>query len=55
MKISKKVKCLHCNSVIENNGRCECQAIFMVEGTVTEGALGKDYLDVSAVLLNESV
>jgi hypothetical protein len=53
MKINKKVQCNHCQSVIEENGSCNCGKIKMVQGTITEGNHGIDYIDVSAQLLNE--
>ena len=53
MKINKKIKCVHCNSIIENNGKCICGKVNMINGIITEGKMGADYLDVSAQLLNE--
>lgn len=55
MQINKKVKCLHCNGVIEQNGSCNCGKVKITDGTITEGSLGKDYVDISAMLLNEKV
>ena len=53
MKITKKIKCVHCQSVIEDNGACICGKVILTNGTITEGKLGADYVDVSAKLLNE--
>jgi len=55
MIISKKVKCVHCGSVVEQNGSCVCGKVKLTNGIITEGSLGKDYIDVSAQVLNESV
>jgi len=55
MIIPKKVKCVHCSSVVEQNGSCVCGKVKLTNGTITEGNLGKDYVDVSAQVLNESV
>jgi len=55
MQIIKKSKCIHCGSVVEQNGSCNCGKVKMTNGIITEGILGKDYLDVSAQLLNEVV
>ena len=53
MKITKKVRCIHCQSIIEHNGKCNCEKVKLIDGVVIEGNLGKDYLDISARLLNE--
>jgi len=53
MNIPKKVKCLHCHEVVEQNGSCACGKVKLVQGTITEGSLGKDYVDISAQILNE--
>lgn len=53
MNITKKVKCVHCNSVVEENGNCSCGKVKITNGNITEGKLGTDYIDVSAQLLNE--
>lgn len=58
MKISKKVKCLHCGSVVECNEQicvksCSCGKVSISGEVITEGVLGKDYVDISAKLLNE--
>lgn len=55
MNIAKKVRCVHCQTIIEQNGQCVCGKVRLTNGVITEGNLGKDYVDVSAVLLNESV
>jgi uncharacterized protein YbbK (DUF523 family) len=55
MVITKKVKCVHCSSVVEQNGSCSCGKVKITNGTITEGSLGKDYIDVSAQVLNESI
>ncbi|MFW6272627.1 MAG: hypothetical protein ACOC2U_02465 [bacterium] len=54
MNIVKKIKCVHCQETVEHNGSCSCGKVKMTNGTITEGKLGSDYLDVSAKLLNES-
>jgi len=55
MQINKKVKCLHCQSVVEHDGSCSCGKVRITNGTITEGSLGRDYVDISARLLNEKV
>jgi hypothetical protein len=55
MNIAKKVKCVHCQTVVEQNGSCVCGKVKLTNGTITEGSLGKDYVDVSAQVLNETV
>ena len=55
MNIAKKIKCVHCQSVVENEGKCTCGKVVLTNGTITEGQLGTDYVDVSQVLLNETV
>jgi hypothetical protein len=55
MKITKKVKCVHCQSIVEHNGNCVCGKVKLINGIITEGNLGKDYVDISAQLLNEFV
>jgi hypothetical protein len=53
MKIAKKVKCVHCQSVVEHSGACTCGKVKLTNGTITEGSLGRDYVDISAQLLTE--
>ncbi|MFW6219552.1 MAG: hypothetical protein ACOC33_01660 [bacterium] len=58
MKINKKLKCIHCGTVVECNefrcvSKCSCGKVIISGECVTEGSLGKDYIDVSAKLLNE--
>lgn len=55
MEIKKKVKCMHCNGVVEHSGSCNCGSIVMVEGVVNGAYAGKDYIDISPRLLNEAV
>jgi hypothetical protein len=58
--IPKKVKCLHCSEEIEGHplsseGKsCKCGKVAMCAATIVEGVLGKDYVDISAKLLNEN-
>lgn len=52
MNIIKKVKCVHCSSIIEETGVCVCGKVRLTNGVITEGNLGKDYEDISARLLN---
>jgi hypothetical protein len=57
MKIDKKVKCLHCGTIVQCNEdvcvrKCSCGKVSISGETVTEGAMGTDYVDVSAKLLN---
>jgi hypothetical protein len=54
MNITKKIRCLHCKTIIENNGVCVCGKVRLTNGVITEGSLGKDFVDISAVLLNET-
>lgn len=53
MQITKKVKCLHCEDVIEGTKTCSCGKITIADNVITEGVAGKDYVDVSQKLLNE--
>ena len=53
MKIDKKIKCLHCESVITESGQCTCGKVKLIKGIITEGKFGVDFVDVSATLLNE--
>jgi len=55
MRLAKKVKCVHCQSVVETEGKCTCGKVKLTDDTITEGQLGTDYVDVSAKLLNETV
>jgi len=55
MKITKKVKCVHCQSIVEEDGSCSCGKVKLTKGTITEGRLGVDYVDISAQLLNEVI
>ena len=55
MNITKKVKCVHCQSVVEHSGACTCGKVKLTNGVITEGSLGADYIDVSQVLLNETI
>lgn len=53
MKIPKKVKCNHCQAIVEETGTCTCNSIVLAEGNVVKGTIGVDYTDVSAKLLQE--
>ena len=53
MEIVKKVKCLHCEEILEGNKICKCGKVTLAKDVVTEGVLGKDYIDVGQKLLNE--
>jgi len=53
MELKKKIKCQHCFIIIEENGQCDCKKVNMIQGIITEGKLGIDYIDISARLLNE--
>lgn len=53
MKIPKKLKCVHCQDVIQGNTTCKCGTVSLVNETVVLGQLGKDYQDISAILLTE--
>ena len=55
MKIAKKIKCVHCQFVVEDDGSCNCGKVKLIHGSITEGKLGNDYIDVSQVLLNENM
>ena len=56
MRIIKKIQCLKCSSIIEENGTCDCGKVQIINNNlITEGVLGKDYIDMSAVLLNENL
>lgn len=53
MRITKKVRCLHCSTIVEGDASCTCGKIMIKENTVVVGAMGTDYVDVSPKLLNE--
>jgi hypothetical protein len=53
MIIEKRIKCVHCNSIIIETGNCTCGKVKVIKGIITEGKLGEDFIDVSATLLNE--
>jgi hypothetical protein len=58
MKINKKLKCVHCGDIVECTEShcvkvCSCGKVSLNGEIITEGALGKDYVDVSPKLLNE--
>lgn len=57
----KKIKCLKCEEIVigkkfssEVKG-CKCGSVVMRGDVVLEAVEGKDYVNVSAVLLNENV
>lgn len=56
MEIQKKIKCVHCGSVITVyegcTAQCKCKKILIVEGHI-QASVGTDYVDVSPKLLNE--
>ena len=56
MKMIKRIKCLKCNMIVEDTGRCSCNTVILVRGepVLKEGArLGIDYEDCSQQLLSE--
>jgi hypothetical protein len=53
MVINKKIKCQHCETIIEQTGKCTCEKVRLVNGIIVEGVAGVDYIDISAQLLNE--
>jgi hypothetical protein len=53
MKILKKVKCIHCGTTIEENGKCNCGKVKVINGTITEGKIETDYIDITVQLLTE--
>ena len=57
MNIPKRVKCLHCNEILnideKKNTKCSCGKITIVESTVVIGREGTDWVNISPVLLNE--
>ena len=53
MKITKKVKCNSCGSIVESHGKCSCGKIILCENVIVEGKVGIDYTDLSQQLLNE--
>ena len=58
--ITKKVRCLHCGDEIVGSNfsteskKCKCAKVGMNGIIIIEGVEGKDYIDTSAVLLNET-
>lgn len=55
MKITKKIKCLYCNTEISGNTSCKCGAVKIINEKVINGKEGQDYVDISPQLLNEVV
>ena len=54
MNINKKIKCNHCQAIVESNGKCDCQKIILVENQlVSQAIVGLDYTDLSPKLLME--
>jgi hypothetical protein len=54
MKISKKYQCMHCNTIVEEDGKCNCMKIVLVENQlVSQATVGIDYNDLTPKLLNE--
>ncbi len=54
MRLTKKAQCLKCNSMVDTEGACTCGFVQIVnDKIITEGVAGKDYVDMSAQLLNE--
>lgn len=55
----KKVKCVHCNDQIAGSGsnliKCRCGKVSLRGNVIVEGVEGKDFVDVSPQLLNETV
>lgn len=56
----KKVKCLHCQDELVGNKfssaaiACKCGKVYMRGDLVCEGVEGKDFVDISPKLLNET-
>jgi hypothetical protein len=55
MELKKKIECIHCGSIVEENGTCSCGKVKVADNIVVEGKQGIDYKDKSAKLLNEVV
>jgi len=54
MKIIKKYECIHCKTIVEENGKCSCQKIILVENQlVSLAVVGLDYNDLTPKLLQE--
>lgn len=53
MKITKKVKCLKCDTVIEGDNTCTCGTVVINENTIIKGTIGIDYTDLTPKLLTE--
>jgi len=53
MNIIKKYECLQCKTIVENNGKCKCESIVVVEGALVKGTIGVNVVDLSSKLLNE--
>ena len=53
MIIKKKIKCVKCEKVVEENGQCECGNVILSENKVIKGLIEIDYKDLSKKLLVE--
>ena len=54
MKILKKIQCNVCKTIIEENGKCSCGKVVLVENQiVSQVVTGLDYTDLTPKLLNE--
>ena len=57
--MNKKIKCVHCEEEIivddmsTTKVECKCGKISMINGVITEGTQGIDWVDISPKLLNE--
>lgn len=53
MNIVKKYECLQCKIIVENDGKCKCESVVVVEGNLVKGTIGVNVVDRSSKLLNE--
>jgi len=59
MIIKKTIKCVHCenelvvDSLNESVVTCTCGVVSINSGTIVEGTIGVDWVDVTPKLLNE--
>ena len=53
MIIKTKLKCIHCNSIVEDTGVCTCGKVKLSYSMIVEGKLHTDYVDITPRVLNE--
>lgn len=50
-ELDKRLKCIHCQDLVEKSGTCSCGTIILNENQIIQGKIGVDYIDYSPQLL----